>query len=1033
MKKVLFLMVVLAMLVALVIPVAAPAMADTTSSATIQTDKTKYSLGETMIISGSGFTPGGTVNIEVQEPGNNGIDMLVGVTADAAGSFIATYTPPQIPGRYKITANDGTNTALTAATEADAISLKNEQCRNGPLDSPVDCLDTGGATGWVNANSNAQQAHLVEGEALTYRTLINGSGATASNPVNVAVSFLWDTRKSGINAIDYLMYDRTYEEVVDPCSNAGVSEGGTAYTACPMPPIDNSGPYAYVNIDNDLKNADGTRVYSMAKWIGPAALSPNPVLQSVGPKTGSTGFDATPTAGHDGNAATYTTQPANSFDKLFMPTGVLWDKAVIIGGKINDMKLMQQDTLSTDPAVKETTSSRVVIYVTMYSDTAVLAIGGHIASRLEWGYLGTIPQSAGGINGSPYHRSLEGLCVYTSTAPTDCTTGTGAQDIQMAAATVIMPSTLTIVKRIVNDNGGTAVVGDFGITTTAGALTFGAGVADGANTLKYTSNTLTGLSAATYTLHEGLLSGYSEGTWSCTGASGTVVGNPQTGSVTLSAGDNAVCTITNNDNGPSLTLVKRIVNDNGGTAVVGDFGITTTAGALTFGAGVADGANTLKYTSNTLTGLSAGSKTLHEGTLSGYSEGTWSCVGNAGAVNGDPQTGSVVLGLGESVTCTITNNDIPAHLIIIKVVVNDNGGTKVEGDFSGTITGAFTAIGGNSWTGTPDPGVDKTSATVGDYNVIETPDSDYSTSYSADCTGTIALGETKTCTVTNDDKPGTLIVQKITTGAVGQFPFNATGPTTIGNFNLTTVTAGVAVGQSFGSLSTGQYVATEGPHAGWILTDISCTVSVHGGAAVPTGVTDTALGTATVTVPLDGVVTCTFTNSGALTTRTQGFWATHRSLTWAVWHGGTVGENTFPGGLTLGCLDLTQQQLMGGFWAGISKLSNPNLKGKAAQRSTLDQARMQLLQQLLAAILNRAAFGSEPSTGMSIDDAITAFFTGPLDDVKTAAHDMAAFNESGDSGTFTPGASANGKDAKDFAATAGGIAYWDTLPPACPP
>jgi hypothetical protein len=37
---------------------------------------------------------------------------------------------------------------------------------------------------------------------------------------------------------------------------------------------------------------------------------------------------------------------------------------------------------------------------------------------------------------------------------------------------------------------------------------------------------------------------------------------------------------------------------------------------------------------------------------------------------------------------------------------------------------------------------------------------------------------------------------------------------------------------------------------------------------------------------------------------------------------------------------------------------------------------------------------------------------------------MAAFNESGDSGVFTPGASANGKTAK----TAANVAYWDILP-----
>ena len=38
------------------------------------------------------------------------------------------------------------------------------------------------------------------------------------------------------------------------------------------------------------------------------------------------------------------------------------------------------------------------------------------------------------------------------------------------------------------------------------------------------------------------------------------------------------------------------------------------------------------------------------------------------------------------------------------------------------------------------------------YSVTETGPSGYAASpYSADCTGTIALGETKTCTITNND------------------------------------------------------------------------------------------------------------------------------------------------------------------------------------------------------------------------------------------------------------------------------------------
>lgn len=92
------------------------------------------------------------------------------------------------------------------------------------------------------------------------------------------------------------------------------------------------------------------------------------------------------------------------------------------------------------------------------------------------------------------------------------------------------------------------------------------------------------------------------------------------------------------------------------------------------------------------------------------------------------------------------------QIIIIKEVMNDNGGTLVAGDFSGTIAGV-TAVGGNDWTGAASPGVVKTLTSVGSYNVSEYLVAGYSAAYSADCLGTIALGETKTCTVTNNDIP----------------------------------------------------------------------------------------------------------------------------------------------------------------------------------------------------------------------------------------------------------------------------------------
>ncbi|HEX8943762.1 MAG TPA: hypothetical protein VF785_11550, partial [Gemmatimonadaceae bacterium] len=77
----------------------------------------------------------------------------------------------------------------------------------------------------------------------------------------------------------------------------------------------------------------------------------------------------------------------------------------------------------------------------------------------------------------------------------------------------------------------------------------------------------------------------------------------------------------------------------------------------------------------------------------------------------------------------------------------------------------------------------------------------------------------------------------------------------------------------------------------------------------------------------------------------------------------------------------------------------------------------------LAAILNNAAFGSSP-TGMSITAAKAAYCGTDETLIKNAMTAMAQFNESGDNGLFTPGVSANGKQAK----TDANLGFWDTLP-----
>ncbi|MFD1299963.1 hypothetical protein ACFQ4Q_25400, partial [Lysobacter gummosus] len=169
-------------------------------------------------------------------------------------------------------------------------------------------------------------------------------------------------------------------------------------------------------------------------------------------------------------------------------------------------------------------------------------------------------------------------------------------------------ATLTLVKTVTNDNGGTAV---------ATAWTLGA---DGPTDISGASGapavTDAAVNAGTYTLSEtGGPAGYTAGAWACTGG-GTLTGD----SLVLAGGEDVTCTINNDDRAATLTLVKTVTNDNGGTAV---------ATAWTLGA---DGPTDISGASGapavTDAAVNAGTYTLSEtGGPAGYTAGAWACTG----------------------------------------------------------------------------------------------------------------------------------------------------------------------------------------------------------------------------------------------------------------------------------------------------------------------------------------------------------------------------------------------------------------------
>ena len=203
-----------------------------------------------------------------------------------------------------------------------------------------------------------------------------------------------------------------------------------------------------------------------------------------------------------------------------------------------------------------------------------------------------------------------------------------------------------------------------------------------------------------------------------------------------------------------------------------------------------------------------GSHTITE-TTTGWAT-TVTCTSTRGTTATGTTTVTFTVNPLERWTCAY-NNIRRATLIVQKVVDPINGGTKAPGDFTLNVTGD--AASPSSFSGST--AGQSVSLLAGAYNVTETVDSQYDASYGANCSGTIAAGETKTCVVTNTAKKATLIVIKDVINdnggslAAANFQLDVSGGTTeIAAF------PGSETGTSI-QVNAGTYTASEAENAGY--------------------------------------------------------------------------------------------------------------------------------------------------------------------------------------------------------------------------
>ena len=392
---------------------------------------------------------------------------------------------------------------------------------------------------------------------------------------------------------------------------------------------------------------------------------------------------------------------------------------------------------SSDAAGKRS----VIVTFTAANSTVVLAWGGHIASQIDWG----AGNSAGAISGSPYHMRLldldnDGLgnmdrsLAAAAVAPVPATFTT-----QVSAASVALGQPVTDLATLAGPNGtvsgtvaffvcGPNLVSNPDCSTGGTAVGSAVVLSGGAATSPAFTPTLPGKYCFRAQYSPDIFAQYSPGNHT---------------NLTTECFD-AVQPL------GTLRVIKQVVNDDGGTKTAADFTLHVKSGGSDVAGSPAAGS-----ASGTVYTLPAGGYTVSEDAPpAGYAQT---------GISGDcAPNGTVTVVGGVQKTCTITNDDVAAKLIVIKNVVNDEAGTKTAADFTLTVTGNTPSP--SSFAGAGAPGT-QVSIRPGAYSVSEAAVAGYTGSLSSDCAGSIALGETKTCTVTNsdDDTPSSISVTKTAT------------------------------------------------------------------------------------------------------------------------------------------------------------------------------------------------------------------------------------------------------------------------------
>ena len=817
---------------------------------TIASDKADYAPGSTVNLTGDGWAGDTTVHITVNDTLGKTWKRDVDVAVDGNGQISDSFVlPSTFVAEYDVLAT-GLETGRTATTTFTDASADIDQCANGQLGDPPESCNNATPNNWVNGNLGASKSHYFEGDSIPYRIKMDGLTLTAGHKI----IFAWDVSKDSKHAIDYLTdFDRTVSDA-NPCTSVAVCGAETTFPIPADPTIT-----GFTQIAGSFSMFGGTITAASAYGLNPGSNNcPGGTPDFIGTDTRCieltfTATQSNPVLAWGGHIATRQNWgPGNSAVDI---SGSPFHTSLVA---LNGSGGNQDRSLSSD----------AVIF------PATITIKKHTAppSSTSFGFTGSpapvtnfslTDNSA--INDAEQTFTLDTeaeFATYTfiegaapgyalssiSCSVTDGTTGSSTTSLPNRRVIIVIKEgenrtctftndlqtgTLTVIKHVVNDDGGGATAAGWSIHVKSGVNEVATSPQNGSE-----AGTVYTLNAGTYDVSEtGGPGGYTfDGfTGNCNAS----------GSVTVPAGGNVTCTLTNNDNTPQLKLVKNVTNDDGGGATGADFNLSAAAPGNPL---------SRNFSSQTATpifhNVAAGaSYTLSESGPAGYSsDGVWSC-------DGGNQVGStIVVPLGGSVTCTITNTDDTPQLKLVKNVTNNDGGTATAANFNLTATGSSRTFSSQ----TASPTFHDVTAGV-TYTLSETGPAGY-TGGAWSCDGgtqvgatiQVPLGGQVTCSITNTDDVPQLKLVKVVDADDG-------GQATPASFNLSAAAAGDPLGRNFSSqtasptfhsVSAGSvYTLSETGPAGYSASSWTCT----GAGATQVG--------DTIAVALGGLVTCMITNT----------------------------------------------------------------------------------------------------------------------------------------------------------------------------